>query len=68
MSDAEALALFQTHDEHVKSLRWLPLFPLLSTLDQPRKEYSPDGSVLERTTREWARNVKTIDGINIHQL
>jgi hypothetical protein len=62
MTDNEANALFQTHDAHVKSLRWLPLSPLLSNLDRPRKEFHPDGSVIERTTREWARSIKTIEG------
>jgi hypothetical protein len=62
MSDAEANTLFQTHDTHVKSLRWLSLSPLLSNLDRPRKEYQPDGSVIERTTREWARSIKNTEG------
>ena len=62
MTDTEAHALFQTHDAYVKSLRWLPLFPLLSNLDRPRKEYQPDGSFIERTTREWARSIKDLDG------
>ena len=62
MSDAEAIALFHTHDTHVKSLRWLSLSPLLSNLDRPRKEYHSDGRVVERTTREWARSIKNIEG------
>lgn len=62
MSTEDATALFQTHDSHVKSLRWLPLSPLLSNLDRPRKEYQLDGSFIERTTREWARSIKDIDG------
>ena len=62
MSDAEASSLFESHDSFVKSLNWLPLFPLLSNLDRVRKEHNSDGTVTERTTREWARNIKTIDG------
>ena len=58
----EVTELFQTHDNYVKSLQWLPLSPLLSNLDKPRNETYPDGSIIERTTREWARNIKTIDG------
>ena len=38
------------------------LFPLLSNLDRVRKEYNTDGTVTERTTREWARSIKTLDG------
>lgn len=62
MTDEDANALFQTHDSHVKSLRGLPLSPLLSNLDRPRKEYQPDGTFIERTTREWARSIKALDG------
>lgn len=61
--DDQANALFQTHDAHVRSLLcWLPLFPLILNLDSPRKEYQSDGSVLERTTREWARSIKNLEG------
>ena len=62
MSDEEASDLFQTHNKHVKSMRWLPLSPLLSNLDRPCKEHNSDGTSIERTTREWARNIKTSDG------
>lgn len=58
----EVTELFQTHDIYVKSLQWLPLSPLLSNLDKLRIETYPDGSIVERTTREWARNIKTPDG------
>jgi hypothetical protein len=67
MTDVEAEELFRTHNAHVKSLRWLPLFPLLSNLDKPCKEYHADGSVLERTTRDWARSIKTLDGSALAQ-
>ena len=62
MSDGEARALFETHDAHIKSLRWLSLSPLLTNLDTIRKEYQPDGTVIERSTRAWARSIKTMDG------
>ena len=62
LSTEDATALFQTHDSHVKSLRWLPLSPLLSNLDRPQKEYQLDGSFIDRTTREWARSIKDLDG------
>ena len=67
MTDNEAEDLFHTHDVHVKSLRWLPLSPLLSNLDRPRKEFFPDGSVIERTTRDWARSITTLDGTSSAQ-
>ena len=62
MADGEARALFETHDAHVKSLRWLSLSPLLTNLDTIRKEYQPDGTVLEHSTRAWVRSIKTLDG------
>jgi hypothetical protein len=62
MTESESKDLFTTHDVHVKSLRWLKLNPLLSNLDKPRKEYNLDGTIQERTTREWARTIKNIDG------
>jgi hypothetical protein len=34
----------------------------LSNLDRVRKEHNPDGTVIERTTREWARSIKNNDG------
>jgi hypothetical protein len=67
MSDAEASTLFESHDSFVKDLNWLPLFPLLSNLDRVGKEYNTDGTVMERTTREWARSIKTLDGSSYAQ-
>ena len=67
MSESESLALFSTHDMHVKSLRWLLLNPLLSNLDKPRKEYNADGTIIERTTRAWARTITNIEGTDLAQ-
>jgi hypothetical protein len=62
MTPDDASALFTSHDEYVKALSWLSLHPLLSNLDRVRKEYNSDGSITERTTREWARHIRTSDG------
>ena len=62
MSTEEMEELFQTHDVYVKALKWLPLSPFVSNLDTPRTEYHPDGSTTQRTTREWARGIQTLDG------
>ena len=67
LTDTEAEQLFKTHDIHVKSLCCLPLAPLLSNLDRIRKEYYPDGRIVERTTREWARNIKNLEGDGLAQ-
>ena len=34
----------------------------MSNLDRVRKDHNTDGTVIERTTREWARSIKTLDG------
>jgi hypothetical protein len=62
MSGDEASTLFASHDSYVKALNWLPLSPLLSNLDRVRKEYYADGIVKERTTRDWAKSIRTLDG------
>ena len=62
MSVDEASTLFASHDSYVKALNWLPLSPLLTNLDRPRKEHNADGTVTERSTREWARKNRTLDG------
>ena len=62
MSSEDADDLFQTHDKHVKSLRWLSLSPLLKNLDKPRKEHHAKGEVVVRSTRAWAKNIKALDG------
>jgi hypothetical protein len=65
MADDEAKAPFQTHDSHVKFLRWLPLSPLFQTWIDLGKSINPmEASAIERTTREWARSIKDIDGKN----
>ena len=67
LTDSEAAQLFHTHDSHVKSLCSLPLAPLLSNLDLTRKEHFPDGRIVERTTREWARTIKNLEGDGLAQ-
>ena len=67
MSGDEASTLFASHDSYVKALNWLPLSPLLSNLDRVRKEYNTDGTVTERTTREWTRKIRTTDDSNYAQ-
>ena len=62
MSGDEASTLFASHDSYVKALNWLPLSPLLSNLDRVRKEHYADGTVKERTTRDWAKSIHTLDG------
>jgi hypothetical protein len=62
MTAEEAYLIFLDHDMYVKDLRSCPLSPLLRNLDRIRKETHPDGKVIERTAREWARTLQTSDG------
>ena len=65
MTAEEAYSIFLNHDTCVKDLRSHPLSPLLRNLDRVRKEFQVDGTVIERTAREWARNLKTSEGISM---
>lgn len=62
MSTDQAIKLFETHDQFIKSLRSIALFPLLNNLDITRIEHFPDGNTLERSTRDWATGIMSIDG------
>ena len=62
MDAVQASNLFTSHDSYVKVLQYLSLSPFLTNLDRPRKEYNRDGTFVERTTREWARNIRPSDG------
>ena len=62
MTDEQAAQLFQTHDTYVKGIQWISLSPLLTNLDKPRVEHYQDGTTKERTTREWAREIRSLDG------
>ena len=53
---------FSAHDNYVKSLRTICLSPMVTNLDTIRDEQFEDGTVRQRTTREWATNIKLTDG------
>jgi hypothetical protein len=44
-------------DIYAKSLKSFPFFPTLINLDKVSKEIYDDGTVIERSTREWASSV-----------
>lgn len=48
---------FKMQDRYSKSLKSLPLFPTMTNLDKPRTEFSDDGTIVERSTREWAEGL-----------
>ena len=62
MSSEKATELFSKHDTYVKSLRYLMLSPMINNLDTLRVEHFPDGSMVERSTRDWAATILTSDG------
>lgn len=57
LTPAQIGSYFDMHDRYTKSLKSIPLFPMLSNLDKPRKEYLADGTILERSTRDWAATI-----------
>ncbi|KAI2511556.1 hypothetical protein MHU86_2810 [Fragilaria crotonensis] len=48
---------FEMQDIYSKSLKSFPLFPTLSNLDRIRNEFFEDGTVMERSTRDWASTI-----------
>lgn len=62
MSPAQATKLFETHDQYIKALRSISLFPMLTNLDTLRTEHFPDGNTLVRSTRDWATSIMSSDG------
>jgi hypothetical protein len=57
LSSDQISSYFEMQDKYSKSLKSLPLFPTLTNLDKPRKEYFADGSVVERSARDWAASI-----------
>lgn len=53
---------FIMQDNYVKSLHQIPLSPMVSNIDTMRIEYFPDGTSMERTTREWALSLNLANG------
>lgn len=61
MTTDQAIKLFETHDRYIKSLRSISLSPMITNLDTKRTEHFPDGNTLERSTRDWATSITSID-------
>ena len=62
MTTKEAMTLFEKHDSYIKSLRYIQLSPLINNLDTVRTEFFPDGTQMERTTRDWAASIVSATG------
>ena len=62
MTTTEAMTLFEKHDSYIKSLRYIQLSPMINNLDTIRTEFFPDGTQMERTTRDWAASIVSAEG------
>ena len=62
MSTDQITTHFAYHEAWAKSLISIPLSPIVFHLDQSRTEYFPDGSILVRSTREWASTLCLTQG------
>ena len=62
MTSTEAIQLFEKHDSYIRSLRYVQLSPTINNLDTIRTEFFPDGTKMERTTRDWAASILSADG------
>ena len=48
---------FLVHDNYMKSLRMIPMAPMIANVDQERTEHMDNGDPIIRSTREWATNL-----------
>jgi hypothetical protein len=62
MTTSEAINLFEKHDSYIRALRYVQLSPMINNLDTLRTEYFPDGTKMERTTRDWAASIMSAEG------
>jgi hypothetical protein len=49
---------FMVHDNYMKSLRMIPMAPLIENVDKERTEHMDNGDAIIRSTREWATNLR----------
>lgn len=61
MTHEEMGKMFEAHTTYVDNIQRLPLHPKVINIDRARPEYS-DGITVTRSTREWARTLKTTQG------
>ncbi|KAI2503533.1 hypothetical protein MHU86_10915 [Fragilaria crotonensis] len=53
---------FKMHETYIRALQPISLAPLVTTLDLKRVEYFPDGTTIERSTRDWVLSLRREDG------
>jgi hypothetical protein len=54
--------LFDKHDSYIKPFSYIQLSPIINNLDTMRTEFFPDGTTMERTTRDWVASILSADG------
>ena len=62
MTPDQIKSIFDTHDSYLKTMKFIQLSPVINNIDTVRTETFPDGSTLERTTRDWAKDITSLDG------
>ena len=62
MTNVQVENQFLFHEKWLRSLKASPMAPLVFHLDQQRIEYCDDGSIIERSAREWAATLTYPDG------
>lgn len=56
---------FDMHQTYIRSLRPFQILPAITNLDIVRQEFFPDGTIIERTTREWTTSLTLENGATI---
>jgi hypothetical protein len=54
---------FDMHQRYVRSLRPIKVSPAIAHLDVIRRECFPDGTLLERSPRDWAKSLTLVGGV-----
>ena len=63
MTDTKIAHDFAIHTTWVRSQCPLPLAPMVSHIDQPRREYNQDGTITIRSAREWVETLTLSDKV-----
>jgi hypothetical protein len=55
------MSLFQKHDTYIKSLKMIPVAPLITYMNTLRTEQFSNGEKPDRSAREWAMSLMVPD-------
>ncbi|KAI2489046.1 hypothetical protein MHU86_25555 [Fragilaria crotonensis] len=64
MTEEKIRSHFQVHESWARSLKAIPMSPIINHLDQARLEYNDDGTTTARSTREWASTIRATDNVS----